>query len=258
MDKVFVFVSEDYLMKKIFSNALFEAKERESAVSPVVGVMLMLVVTIIIAATVSAFAGGLVGTTSKAPQAAFDVKITTHLVDGSKWGEGVGNSPTMVITHLGGDNLDTARTKIITTWTNRTTKEVYYRETTALPASDVPYEYDTGKYVDLDMANVDVNNTYSKYQEPYFVIPGILPGKRPDLWYGNFLLHPGDVMKVQGSLSDVSSSYNKLGYETTSLIKEAMLLTEQDAVNVKFVDIPTGQIIFSKDINVVKLADEVW
>lgn len=41
----------------------------EDAVSPVVGVMLMLVVTIIIAAVVSGFAGGLVGDNQKAPQA---------------------------------------------------------------------------------------------------------------------------------------------------------------------------------------------
>jgi len=39
------------------------------AVSPVVGVMLMLVVTIIIAAVVSAFAGGLGGSQQKTPQA---------------------------------------------------------------------------------------------------------------------------------------------------------------------------------------------
>jgi Protein of unknown function (DUF1628). len=42
---------------------------RNSAVSPVVGVMLMLVVTIIIAAVVSAFAGGLGGSQTKTPQA---------------------------------------------------------------------------------------------------------------------------------------------------------------------------------------------
>lgn len=43
------------------------------AVSPVVGVMLMLVVTIIIAAVVSAFAGGLSGDQQKAPQASLEV-----------------------------------------------------------------------------------------------------------------------------------------------------------------------------------------
>lgn len=44
-------------------------RENDRAVSPVVGVMLMLVVTIIIAAIVSAFAGGSVSGTSKTPQA---------------------------------------------------------------------------------------------------------------------------------------------------------------------------------------------
>jgi archaeal type IV pilus assembly protein PilA len=45
-------------------------QRKEQAVSPVVGVMLMLVVTIIIAALVSAFAGGMAKTSDKAPQAA--------------------------------------------------------------------------------------------------------------------------------------------------------------------------------------------
>jgi len=44
-------------------------RDQDSAVSPVVGVMLMLVVTIIIAAVVSAFAGGLSGSQTKTPQA---------------------------------------------------------------------------------------------------------------------------------------------------------------------------------------------
>ncbi|MFA5332677.1 MAG: type IV pilin N-terminal domain-containing protein [Methanoregula sp.] len=41
----------------------------QDAVSPVIGVMLMLVVTIIIAAVVSAFAGGALGSQAKPPQA---------------------------------------------------------------------------------------------------------------------------------------------------------------------------------------------
>jgi FlaG/FlaF family flagellin (archaellin) len=53
-------------------------REHEDAVSPVVGVMLMLVVTIIIAAVVSGFAGGLFGGSSnqKTPTLAMDVKIS--------------------------------------------------------------------------------------------------------------------------------------------------------------------------------------
>lgn len=54
----------------------------DTAVSPVVGVMLMLVVTIIIAAVVSAFAGGMSDGTRKAPQSSVSVTpdIAAHQV----------------------------------------------------------------------------------------------------------------------------------------------------------------------------------
>lgn len=45
---------------------------QEDAVSPVIGILLMLVVTIIIAAVVSGFASGLSGGQSKAPQASIE------------------------------------------------------------------------------------------------------------------------------------------------------------------------------------------
>lgn len=48
---------------------------RDSAVSPVVGVMLMLVVTIIIAAVVSAFSGGMFASEKKTPQATLGVEV---------------------------------------------------------------------------------------------------------------------------------------------------------------------------------------
>jgi archaeal type IV pilus assembly protein PilA len=50
-------------------------KNGEDGVSPVVGVMLMLVVTIIIAAVVSGFAGGLIGSTEKPPTLSMDVRV---------------------------------------------------------------------------------------------------------------------------------------------------------------------------------------
>ncbi|WP_042706270.1 type IV pilin N-terminal domain-containing protein [Methanomicrobium mobile] len=246
-------------MSKIFNNALFEAKERESAVSPVVGVMLMLVVTIIIAATVSAFAGGLVGTADKAPQAAFDVKIV-HSVP--SWGMGAVIEPTMTITHLGGDPIDTARTKIVTSWTNRTSKEIYYRETTALPASKEPQAFnDYGGYVNLSLEKANANETTCKFQDPYLVIPKKFPSSDSSLWFGNYILRPGDVMKAQASLSSYnyvdpdpskSWSYSVYGYKDYSVINNAEWLTDRDVVNVKIIDIPTGQIIFDKDIYVVE------
>lgn len=73
----------------------FKGKQfTDSAVSPVVGVMLMLVVTIIIAAVVSTFAGSAVNSQQKIPQATIQGKFS------------VGSG--MEITHMGGDALATS------------------------------------------------------------------------------------------------------------------------------------------------------
>ena len=74
-------------------------EKNDDAVSPVIGVMLMLVVTIIIAAVVSAFAGGLASGTSKPVQAT--IKADYSQTNG------------MTITHTGGDTINTLQTKII-------------------------------------------------------------------------------------------------------------------------------------------------
>jgi flagellin-like protein len=66
---------------------------KDRAVSPVVGVMLMLVVTIIIAAVVSAFSGGLTNEQKKIPSAS--IQATYSATDG------------MAIRHMGGDPLAT-------------------------------------------------------------------------------------------------------------------------------------------------------
>jgi len=50
----------------------------DSAVSPVVGVMLMLIVVVIIAAVVSGFSGSLLGNTEKAPTLSMDVHISNN------------------------------------------------------------------------------------------------------------------------------------------------------------------------------------
>lgn len=66
----------------------------DSAVSPVVGVMLMLVVTIIIAAIVSAFAGGMANTDQKVPQATIQGKYSL-------------SADIFQLFHAGGDELPT-------------------------------------------------------------------------------------------------------------------------------------------------------
>ncbi|WP_220681479.1 type IV pilin N-terminal domain-containing protein [Methanofollis formosanus] len=71
----------------------------ESAVSPVVGVMLMLVVTVIIAAVVSAFAGGMAETQSKTPQVTLNAKYA--------------QSEGLTLYHEGGDTLGIGEFKLL-------------------------------------------------------------------------------------------------------------------------------------------------
>jgi len=73
--------------------------KHESAVSPVVGVMLMLVVTVIIAAVVSAFAGGLAETQKKTPQVTMTASYSQERG--------------MYIYHEGGDTLAVGEFKFV-------------------------------------------------------------------------------------------------------------------------------------------------
>ena len=61
-----------------------DTQKRDAAVSPVVGVMLMLVVTIIIAAMVASFAGTISGNEKSAPQVTLSVDYTAKIVDTDK------------------------------------------------------------------------------------------------------------------------------------------------------------------------------
>lgn len=84
----------------------------ESAVSPVVGVMLMLVVTIIIAAVVSAFAGGLSGEQSKTPQVTLKASAVIEAIndtDKTDWlptyASGFLAKNGLLFEHTGGDSF---------------------------------------------------------------------------------------------------------------------------------------------------------
>ena len=72
-------------------------ERKEDAVSPVIGVMLMLVVTIVIAAVVAAFAGGLATETEATPITVLDVDVHTGKV---------------VLRSLSGDNLQKDETAL--------------------------------------------------------------------------------------------------------------------------------------------------
>jgi archaeal type IV pilus assembly protein PilA len=132
----------------------FLQKKRDDAVSPVIGVMLMLVVTIIIAAVVSGFAGGLIGQSSsqKAPALNMDVKISNS-------GGYRGSELSMDVTGVS-DPIPTKDLKIITSWTTTVKTNYYFASGSAKTGTK-------GKGIILGLANGTV------YHGGAVVLPGI-------------------------------------------------------------------------------------
>lgn len=89
------------------------SKKSDDAVSPVVGVMLMVVITVVIAAVITTFATGVATDAEAAPSAVFDVKIYDYYqaLDTS-------GGPDFHITQLSGDAVDTKDLEIQLSWEN--------------------------------------------------------------------------------------------------------------------------------------------
>ena len=97
------------------------SKKSDDAISPVIGVMLMLVVTVVIAAAVTIFATGVVGETEAAPVAVLDVEILSSVeaLEGMK-------GPELFITHLSGEAVDTKDIELRFSWTDDTCGKSHY------------------------------------------------------------------------------------------------------------------------------------
>lgn len=188
----------------------------ERAVSPVVGVMLMLVVVIIIAAVVSAFSGGLAKTSDKAPQVSLDVKIDSV-------------EDQMTFTHLSGDTLNTKDLAIITYYTNKN-----------------GYTY---KHTQTSSSNVTIISSGKDVRVPYLgdMFTGYAHSNPETKDFGNFSLRTGDLMTTYnlrgtaeilgiGWTSSPSDAYNDPDFKAGSV------------VNVKIQHRPSGKNIYDKDV----------
>ena len=87
-------------------------QKKETAVSPVIGILLMLVVTIIIAAVVSGFAGGLASENDKAPQVSLAVKEVIQNISDTNTANYASDYPSgftaangLLFEHKGGDSF---------------------------------------------------------------------------------------------------------------------------------------------------------
>lgn len=182
----------------------------DDAVSPVVGVLLMLVVTIIIAAVVSGFAGGLAGSEQSAPSAAIDVKIDS-------------NSGKMTFEMLSGQSISTGDMKIITYYVGSNGTNVKHEQSktsSKVSGSRMPYLN--------DMSSVGYSSN-------------------PEAHFGNYTFKTGDILSSGGWQGtgnllgmDLSSSENRQnwGFRAGSV------------VDVKILHVPSNKYVYDREVNV--------
>ncbi|WP_319579800.1 type IV pilin N-terminal domain-containing protein [uncultured Methanospirillum sp.] len=241
----------------------------DSAVSPVIAVMLMLVVTIIIAAVVSGFAGSLANANSaKSPTLSMDVKISNS---GSYMGSGFFASVTGT-----SEPIKTKDLKLITQWKsasgdsggNTTTGGIYNFDCYVGMGTNAEYTTSVAPYG----FGVGVNSTYVQNPTKPFTVYG--------QQFGSYTLTTGTSMSAvpapytsgvaiggnagasYGYGIDTSSAYTYTAgtgwADTYTDATMAVLGTKWnslragDKVTVTVVHIPTGKTIFQKDVIVTE------
>ncbi|WP_332306245.1 type IV pilin N-terminal domain-containing protein [Methanoregula boonei] len=257
------------------------------AVSPVIGVMLMLVVTIIIAAVVSGFAGGLVGgSTQKAPTLSMNVKI----INMGSW---VGSGFFATVTGVS-DPIQTKDLKIVTSWSTTKKYDPGYPSGSVASNTAIGATFTGGNTsvpLTLNANHMAGTGTYNAIAPFGFgagingstTISDVNPTMPTFLQnFGNYSLQSGTNLYAQpsgavswayvGGEAGATSSTNGYGvsspfayssnYFTSSYVDptQAVLglgwenLRPGDIVNVRIIHIPSGKAIFDKDVVVTGAA----
>lgn len=212
---------------------------KDVAVSPVVGVMLMLAVTIMIAAIVSATAGSFSNTEKKAPSAILDVSIYAAKDYGGFY------APTMTIRHVSGNVLQTKDLQVVTYYT-------------------VPGSGNISRGSLMGEKSVDVKNSSGTEQYGILFISDENRGS-PETWFGNAsaTFKPGDILVTPAQYcenEDTDAVNTKLHHNPSmdelfpnvNFIKSSSSGVDEfspgGVVTVKIIHSPSGQIIFDKDV----------
>ena len=217
-------------MQKRTSKVIVRKPERpEDAVSPVVGVMLLLVVTVIIAAVVATFASGLVSTQQAAPTVAADVEILS--VDTYATCGAAGKFEMKIVAVS--DDVPTKDLKLVTKYVvnNKISGNVTYGKVnnTKYTTTTNTYEYASPIGFGPGVQGLAVTSgTYGTNQQ-----------------FGYYSLTEGTYMQNTGS-----------SYSTGTDALDAILgeewthLKPGDTVDVTLIHVPTNGVLFSKTVTV--------
>jgi flagellin-like protein len=238
---------------------------KDSGVSPVVGVMLMLAVTIMIAAIVSATAGNFSNTEKKAPSAILDVSIYAH-----KYYDGY-SAPTMIIRHISGNVLQTKDLQIITYYNIPGSSNI--SRGSLIGETAVKGHSDWGDFSGSEWCGTLFINDQNRFDDGPTVISS---GGGNENWFGNAsaTFRPGDMLvtaaQYSGNENDNDDPINNLHCNPSmKQLFPNVLFIEGDSpggpcsrskgvatdqfvqggvVSVKIIHTPSGQIIYDKDV----------
>lgn len=208
------------------------------AVSPVIGVMLMLVVTVILAAAVSAYSSGMMDTSSKAPTAVFDTEIIKDADAGD-----MGTVSEFVMKEVTGDPIQTDDLKLVTI--NPNADGVQIME--VLPNSDNTHYWNLDYLYWTNGTSPFWNNAANGYF-----------GSTPEDNFGNFTLKPGITMTSQEYSNYQQATWNATTgtYDGASITGMQAIIadwgnvSEGDFITVKLVHMPSGKVIYNADVEV--------
>jgi FlaG/FlaF family flagellin (archaellin) len=231
-------------------------EKNDEAVSPVVGVMLMLVVTIIIAAVVSAFAGGLSGGTEMAPQASIQVK-TGYGYD--YYGTAIDkNNFDISFEHMGGDAIPTKDIEIITYLTLANGTVVKHKQSAssqfmlvATPGASTIRYARLPFLMDRQIANLTGVDAIYKTEAQ---IASDDPSKA---WFGEYVFKSGQIARTYKKAGTAAFlglvaeedlfPYDQTAYETACDDLDECI-QNNCALDIKWLHVPSGQYILDTTI----------
>ena len=224
-----------------------KTEQKEDAVSPVVGVMLMLVVTIIIAAVVAAFAGGVMTSTEKAPTAVLDVTIKNTDVS---MGQSNIFATDVFIKHLSGDEIPAKDISITFTWNDavsgKTKTHTYYPTTdTFIDFKDIDGISDGYGYGNATM--------YLNGNPSYPIEEAILKNGVVLQTGGNYIYDysstPANTVMTGNPFVDVLFT-GEISATYSNVWSGGVVSTLGDSVHVTISHIPSNTVIYDSEVKV--------
>ena len=219
-------------------------KKSDDAVSPVVGVMLMIVITVVIAAVITTFATGVTSDAEAAPVAVLDVEIYEYYqaLDSS-------GGPDFHISHISGDPIDTKDITIQLSWEHN--GKSYF---STYSADSFKANYPTG-----------VNGGGGVRMQPMYVKTPVTEDMRKEYGTGSFYdYYFGDVILESGmrltatadfltkDQKNTQSDYMDIIFNNGDIISTEKgimdALPKDTAVQVTILHVPSNKAVYDKEV----------